>query len=65
MHLTTETFTDNEKYFRIFRVMFYLQVKSYQEFLRSHLARTAEAVRKSYQREENVMQIFRKNYSSE
>jgi hypothetical protein len=29
------------------------------------LGRAAEAIKKSYQREESVMQLFRKNYSGE
>ena len=65
MHLTSETFTDNDKYFKIFRVMFFLQVKTYQEFLRIELTKITEVVKKSYAKEDNVMQIFRKNYSAE
>lgn len=64
MHLTSETFTDNDKYFKIFRVMFFLQVKTYQEFLRIELTKITEVVKKSYAKEDNVMQIFRKNYSA-
>jgi hypothetical protein len=65
MHLNSETFSDNAKFLNIFRAMLYLQVKSYQELLRVEFAKAAETVKKSYQREENVMQIFRKNYSAE
>lgn len=45
--------------------MFYLQVKCYQELLGVELGKTAEVVRKCYQKEESVMMLFRKNYSSE
>jgi hypothetical protein len=65
MHFDHETFSENYKYASIFKIMFYLHVNCFQQFLKFELTKFTEIVKKVYSREDNILQIFRKNYCCE
>ena len=65
MSASHETFENKAKYLAIFKVILYLNINSYHEFLKLVFKNSAEIIRKTYQKEESLLQFFKKTYSHE
>ena len=60
-----ESFSDNAKLLMLFKFMSYLKLTVLEQFLKVELNKIAEIVSKVCEKEDQVLQHFRRHYDSE